>query len=182
MDRRAVQQQVLPDRQCSARARMSNGCGPSYSSNSRSPRCRVSRSSRPAVRLAAGRDQACGRRFAQCRPARRSARRALWSMRARSSSWGLSSRAGRVRRCGSVRDRPRPAPSRRCPSPPASAARPGARWPRRERCVSSRSELSGELRQRGSRGVQLHAHAKISYHTSIIKLEGAHERSTRFRS
>jgi hypothetical protein len=94
-------------------------------------------------------------------------------MRARSSSRGLSSRAGRARRCGSARGQPRPAPSRPCPSPPGSAARAGARWQRRDGCASSRSGLSGELHQRGSRGMQLHANTKISHYARVIKLEGA---------
>src|SRR3954465_5907561 len=94
-------------------------------------------------------------------------------MGARSSSPGLSSRAGRARRCGSARDRPRPAPSRRCPSPPGSAARVGARWQRRERCASSRSDLSGGLHQGGSRGMQLHAHPRRSYYFIIGSFEGA---------
>src|SRR4249920_1130587 len=94
-------------------------------------------------------------------------------MRARSSSQGLSSRAGRARRSGPARDRPRPAPSRRYPSPPGSAARAGARWQRRERCVSSRSDSSGGLHQGGSRDMRLQAPTKMSYNSRIDIPEGA---------
>jgi hypothetical protein len=59
------------------------------------------------------------------------------------------------------------------PSPPGSAARAVARWQHREGCASSQSELSKELHQRGSRGMQLHAHIRMSYYFIIGNFEGA---------